>query len=608
MSDYRAMPRLQELPAHRLGGAIAAVHGRPEHSDLATWAALLCANLQEGRVYLDVRDPLAGLEIVCDVPPLEPAPDWLDVVPDGSDASGLKPLVRTADRLWLARYHDFNCRLKRLIDSRRTQPPLRAMDETRLRSDLAVLFPGAADDEANLGQRLAAVALVDLPFGLLTGGPGTGKTTSLTKLLLLWLRQVGDEDLAPIQLLAPTGKAAARLRQSMADAVSQLDPLTAGRPDWTGPLARLAPEADGGLVRTQTIHRALSVRGSRREDQGPFWHDGRNPLQASVVIVDEVSMVDLALMARLVEAVPPQAPLLLVGDTEQLESVEAGFVLPEIAGGREDLPPDRSRRIAERAGTALSTRGNPNVRTGDHVHLTHVHRYASGSRIGVLAQAVNNGDAEAFLRAVRSDDARAQGIRWFVLPDEGRSLPAGSGLREALLGPDGYGGVSALLAGGETPDAARTVSAFDRFRVLCATRKGPDGVERWNERLQDWIVGPGRKSALRAVMVTANDPVSGLCNGDTGLLLADGGVTRFHSGDHLPMPASRLPATEPAWALTIHKSQGSEYDAVAVVLPREGGGRLLKRRLLYTAVTRARRTLFLVATEAALRQSIATTG
>lgn len=588
------------MPGYDLGRLIAAVHGKKGTSDLAQWAALLCVHLQEGRVYLDPESPYAGLDVEkVSMPPLEPAPDWLEVVTAGLPASGAKPVVRDGDSLWLARYYDFDSRLRQLVKERRKHSPF-VRDEAMLRADLAILFPVTADPGENRGQLLAAANLVDLRFGLLTGGPGTGKTTSLTKLLLLWLRQVEQEEMAPVLLLAPTGKAAARLRASMISAVKKIRDLTAGCAEMDRLLGRLNPEGERCVVKTLTLHRALSVRGSRKEGQGPFRHDQSNPLHASMVIVDEVSMVDLALMTRLVDAVPCETPLFFVGDTEQLESVEAGFVLPKISAVRDELSDTRKKLIAERAGLDPVQRGGENLLCADHVHLTYVHRYKEGSLIGVLARAINDGDADRFINTIQSEEAKVQGLVWLKLPDGGRNLPANNVAREALMGIGGYGELADMLKEA-TLDSEKAVQAFDKFRILCAIRKGPDGVERWNQRIQQWLTGDVQGPKPQAVMITTNDPVTGLCNGDTGLLLPMDRGLKFCFGEKQTMPAASLPATEPAWAITIHKSQGSEYDAVAIVLPREGGQRLMKRRLLYTAITRARQNLVLLATEKALR-------
>ncbi len=611
-------PAAPQPMAMGLGNAIARAHGEPDGSALAQWAALLYAHLQAGRVYLDLRQPLAGLEEAGPLPPpLDPAPAWVAVVGPGQAAPGTAPLVRCADRLWLARYHDFDCRLRDLLNARRNRPP-RPMNEVRLRADIARLFPGRPVTEKDRGQMLAAAALVDLHFGLLTGGPGTGKTTSLAKMLLLHLRQAQPDQMAPILLLAPTGKAATRIRQSLSRTSRPEDPSARSAlgdtamdklcqglresPDLLALLDRLDPQSPATLVKTQTIHKALGPRAERRDGQGPFRHDPDHPLRASFVIVDEVSMVDLALMARLVAAVPPEAPLVLVGDAEQLQSVEAGPVLADIARELSAIPADRADLLGARTGCRAVELG-PDLCRMDHVRLSYNHRFHAGTRIGRLAAHVNAGQADECVQLLEHTGSDAA---WIKLPEDGRGLPAGA--KALMIEPAAYGRLHELLQNAELPAPAAAVAAFDQFRVLCAMRKGPDGVDQWNARLQQWVVGPAHAGRPRAVMVAVNDPASGLCNGDTGLVLpaADGSAT-FHSSDgSLTWPAALLPQNEPGWAITIHKSQGSEYDTVAIALPRAGGQPLLTRRLLYTALTRARRRVIILATESALRKAIST--
>ena len=591
---------LPDTAALRLGQLIAQAHGEPETSPLAFWSALLFMHLQEGRVYLTVSSPFAGLEWEGSaLPSLDCQAPWLCRTQDGTPVDGGQPLALCGDRLWLARYYDFDLRLREALDARRRAAP-RTLNEKQAQSDLKALFPDQADTDKVQGQALAAAALVDLNFGLLTGGPGTGKTTSLAKMLLLHLRQQPDpENLKPIHLLAPTGKAAHRLKEGLNNAINapgKLRDLLAGDASWTPLLDVLDPHSDVCLVQTQTLHKALGVRFSRREGQGPFWKDREHPLESSLVIVDEVSMVDLALMTRLVEALSPTTPLLLVGDAEQLESVEAGSVLPEWAGKREPVAPRRRRLIAARSGVRAEHM-DTHVLSADHLHLTYNHRFAQGSIIGQLAAAANGGRADEFLRLIES--ASPAEIQWIQLASGDARLPPAT--REAMLAEETYGPLRRLLNEGTTVDPAKAIEAFDRFRVLCALRKGPDGVEAWNERLQRWMVGETRESRPRAIMVAVNDPASGLCNGDSGLILPSDTGGLFHSSGGVSWPASLLPTHEPGWAITIHKSQGSEYDTVAIVLPRTGGDRLLTRRLLYTALTRARRKIILLATEQALR-------
>ena len=568
---------------------------------LALWAALCYEHLQQGRVAFDHTDPFRGLDCqATTLPPLEPAPAWL-YLDDGQPSPPLThPLVLRADgTCWLARYHDFDRRLRAHIIRRREQP-YRVIDESRLRAILSILFPQAAVDAADCGQQLAAATLVDAPFGLITGGPGTGKTTSLAKLLLCHLLTqpptAPPHTPAPILMLAPTGKAAQRLRTGLRRAVQMLRELLGAHPDLLGALDQLDPDQpETGIVQNCTIHKALAPRRQRRAGEDPFHHTPDHPITASLVIVDEVSMVDLALMTRLVGAVPLDTPLLWVGDAEQLESVEAGTVLSDIASIAHPVGATRQKTVAARTGLQAADWA-AHWPQADHVRLTHNYRFGRDSAIGALARTVQRGDPDAFLSQLQQLAPGAE-IEWIPLPAQGRQIP--SRARDALCA--GYADLQAMIQTSSAPEPEAAVAAFDRFRVLCATRQGVDGVEAWNQRLAYALFGVN--PPVQALLITVNDPLSEWYNGDTGLVLpTTDGPPLFYAGHGRPgWPAALLPAHEAGWAMTIHKSQGSEYDHVAIVLPRRGAAQLLTRRLLYTALTRARHRITIIATPTALR-------
>lgn len=566
-------------------------------ADCAPWAALSYWHLQQGRVQFDPADPFKGLDVTpVSLPPLDPAPAWLQTEDDAP--SFALPLVRRADgHLWLTRYHAFDQQLRAHVTQRRQQP-YQAIDPDRLRCALQQLFPDAPDTAADHGQRLAAAALVDVPFGLLTGGPGTGKTTSLAKLLLahLWSGPpLAGATPPPVLMLAPTGKAAQRLRTGLRRAVARLRTQLSATPDLVSALDRLDPDRpDTCIVKNQTLHKALVPRRQRKVGEGPFRHDTDHPLAASLVIVDEVSMVDLALMTRLIAAIPLNVPLLWVGDAEQLESVEAGTVLSDIVQTRHPADANRQTVVMARSGLPAEAQA-AHWPQADHVRLTHNYRFGHDSVIGALARSVRHDDPDRFLAHVQQAAAQAE-IEWIPLPEQGGQCPARA--YEALCA--GYRDVQQLIQSTPDPDPVAAVAAFDRFRVLCATRHGSDGVVAWNQRLAHGLFG--EKPPVQALLITTNDPSTGWYNGDTGLVLpAADGEALFHAGDGRPgWPATLLPGHEPGWAMTIHKSQGSEYDHVAIVLPRRGAAQLLTRRLLYTALTRARQKITLLATATAL--------
>ena len=359
-------------------------------------------------------------------------------------------------------------------------------------------------------------------------------------------------------LAAPTGKAAARLAQS----------LLRERAALPAALAEAVPQ------QVRTLHRLLGWRGDG------FRHDARRPLACDLLVIDEASMVDLPLMAAALEALPPAARLVLVGDRDQLASVEAGSVLADIC-------------LGAAAGGPLA----PVL-----AELQRSYRYRGDSAIGQLAHAVNAGDAAGVLEVL---DGPAQTVERLVL-EGGEDL--------AVLA-DNVAQAWRPVFAAATPQAA--LDALERSRVLCALRRGPFGVEGLNDAIERALRRSGLLPAAthgshwhgRPVLIQRNDPASRLYNGDTGIVLAgpDGHLQAwFRQPDGTPVgfTPSRLPVHETAYAMTVHKSQGSEFGAVTLVLPPEPGP-LLTRELLYTAVTRARETVCVVGSEAVLRAALA---
>jgi exodeoxyribonuclease V alpha subunit len=427
--------------------------------------------------------------------------------------------------------------------------PLRLLGETRLyldrywREERAV----AADlNELTAGGRLHVIA----------GGPGTGKTTKVARLVVELIENSESRPPTPnpphpplIALAAPTGKAAARLEEVV--------------------------HGEAGLdLRASTLHRLL---GWKPGSHSRFAHDRANRLPHDVVIVDEASMVSLWLMARLVEAVRPDARLIMVGDPGQLTSIEAGVVLADI--------------VAAGHGVEM---------------LEHVHRYGGG--IARLADAVRDGDGDATVAAL---DAAPGEVTWL-------RLDAGEDRAGAVLGVVRE---RAVAAGREMFEAARdgrareALSALGEFRLLCAHRRGSHGVSEWSSRVVAWLSAEladldvdRRDYVGRPLLVTENDYELGLYNGDTGVVVRDGSGRAMASfergGEVLQFSPLQLGAVETVYAMTIHKSQGSQFATVAVLLP-PAGSRLLTRELLYTALTRARRELILVGSEEAVRGAVA---
>jgi exodeoxyribonuclease V alpha subunit len=410
----------------------------------------------------------------------------------------------------------------------------------------------AADvNEMNASGRLQVIA----------GGPGTGKTTRVARIVGELIEQAAACETRPplIALAAPTGKAAARLQEAVHEETARL------------PVGASARELVLGL-RASTLHRLL---GWRPGSHSRFAHDRGNRLPHDVVIVDETSMVSLSLMARLVEAVRPDARLILVGDPGQLASIEAGVVLADIVG--------------------------PGVGEGVVV-LERVHRYGGG--IAAVADAIRRGDGDA---AVAALSAAPDEVTW--LPIDVQETEAGLAVIRDPAVAAGLDVATAASAGA----AREALAALGRFRLLCAHRRGPYGVSDWTSRIQGWLGGEiedieQRDYVGRPLLVTENDYELGLYNGDTGVIVEGVGeraAAAFErGGEVMQFSPLRLGAVETVYAMTIHKSQGSQFDTAAVLLPG-ASSRILTRELLYTAVTRARRGLILVGTEEAVRQAVA---
>ncbi len=353
-----------------------------------------------------------------------------------------------------------------------------------------------------------------------------------------------------------------------------------------------------------TIHRGLGSIGGRATR---FRHDAGNPLLADVVLVDEASMVDLALMARLVDAMPDAARLILLGDQDQLSSVEAGAVLGDICntGRPRSYSSAFAARLSAVVGETVPPGADPPAATGIGdciVQLQHSYRYRAASGLGALARAINAGDTEATAAILGSDD-----------DDVGRIEPADAGELGRELTAAACAGFRAYAQ--EREPAAR-LRAFEQFRVLCAHRRGWRGVETVNLQIEAALARAGLLDvhgtayAGRPVMVTRNDYALKLFNGDVGLLLeepgGDGRTMAFFvapDGAERRLAPARLPPHETVFAMSVHKSQGSEFDEVAVLLP-DAVSPVLTRELLYTAVTRARRRVRIYGTAAVIREAV----
>lgn len=516
-----------------------------------------------------------------------PAPDpWLaelldcPLVRDEASPEGDRraPIVALGTALYLDRLHRDEQRVAAQLTERaaaRTEPSPSSV------AALDALFP--PDPAGPDAQGRAALVALGHRLAVIAGGPGTGKTRTIARLLgAVFEGHTGDRPIE-VALAAPTGKAAARLTEAV-QAEVETSPLSEDTRD------RLE------ALKAVTIHRLLGARPS-----GDWRHDASNPITADVVVVDEVSMVDLPMAARLLDAIRPDARLVLVGDPSQLASVEAGAVLGDIVGTR--------------------GRPTPAALAANVVTLDRVHRFAADSSIAALARAIDDGDADAVVALLSSDGPVPPGdelVRHVDSADRDAVDAVFTHVTEHALRL-----VQFALAG----DAAAALDHMRGLQVLAARRSGPLGVQDWNQRVDQALSRSGLLrggwSAGRPVMVTANDQLNGLFNGDVGVVVATPGPPRSLAGrtagrhdravrtkvafDASPEPRlvdpSRLDRHERLWAMTIHKSQGSEFDHVVVTLPPPPSP-ILTRELLYTAVTRAKRGVTIVATEAAIRAAV----
>ena len=522
--------------------------------------ALAVRSVRSGSVGLDLAalPDLDEVEAAADLSWPDPAA-WTAAI-EGSSLVAAGVLHVEHDLVYLDRYH----RLERQV-----------ADDLRAR---IALGPPAVDDAvlaATLGRvsgaHLSAEQAAAVEHAarhrttVLTGGPGTGKTTTVARLVLALADQfaVAHERRMAVALAAPTGKAATRLQEAVAAELDALGALGDGEHQLA------VPEA-------MTLHRLL---GWRPDNATRFRHGRDNRLKHDLVVVDEASMVDLTMMARLLEAVRPETRLVLVGDPRQLTSVGAGAVLSDLVSG-----------FAGHADSPV-------------VALTENHR--STEQIKELAAALRDDSPDAADRVLAVLRAGTGEVTWIETDDPVTALRAectavALRVREAAVA--------------KGPQAA--LDEIERFRLLCAHREGPYGVRVWNRHVEQWLaaeLGTPLGSAWypgRPLLVTSNDYALDIYNGETGVVVADpaGRPRAWIAGAGAPRPfaPARLDAVETMHAMTIHKSQGSQATRIAVLLPDEGS-RLLTRELFYTAVTRARESVLVVGSEAAVRAAVGTT-
>jgi len=505
---------------------------------------------------------------------------------------GHAPLVLEGGLLYLRRYREYERTLARGLQRIAAQPVPETGIEP-LAPLFATLFPKATHDDRQA--RAAALALRHALL-LVTGGPGTGKTTTTARLLVLLVAQALHAGHAPprIALAAPTGRAAERMAESVRHAVQALVA------DGIGPDLLAALPATG-----TTLHRLLGTI----PDSPRFRHDAGNPLPYDVIVVDEASMIDLPLMAKLVDAVANGTRLVLLGDPDQLPSVEAGDVLAAIlgaAGEGDAIARDDAEALQPLLGQADASadvhgEAGPCFR-GIRVHLQRGWRQSEALQLAPLAAAVREGDADAALSQLR--DGTLSNVHFHEDLIDPLDMH-----RDALL--------AHFRALGHAATPVDALAQSTRLRLLTAVREGPQGARTLNARIERLLAeggGPVRATQGhfhgQLLIVTENSYRHRLFNGDIGVCLRDaaGTLVAWFPGEDPVNPRAfhpaALPAHEPAFAMTVHKAQGSEFDTVWLLLPARGN-RVLSRELVYTGITRARQTLHVAGSDAVIRDALA---
>jgi exodeoxyribonuclease V alpha subunit len=565
-----------------------------ETSDVVLLSHLVLALLdamREGHVCLDLGKVAGGRlwlgtveapseHVAYEFPDQDELQRWLDSLPN---QDSFTPLVRVDNRLYTRRMWGLERALaERLIvfDKEDALSPSRL---EKARASIKCLFPEARTgaDEAIDWQQVACALALTRRFLVLTGGPGTGKTTTVTRMIAA-LAQLGciEPEQGSVALVAPTGKAAQRLKESVLAEKQRLKQ------------AGLVPEEVLASIpeETSTVHRLLG----KLPDRPGFRHGPERPLAARLLVVDEASMMDLPLMTSLFRAIADDARVILIGDPNQLPSVGAGGVLAELVEA-EHRGYSRVSAQAIAAITGFRVPVAEDCTTPWHTALVAGHRFSQGSPLGRLATAVQKGQFERATEVLKQHDDDT--LAWHAEWDEELLL---------TLAEKGWEPLVKATTLDDAFDALRS------FRLLSPLRQGRWGAEALNERIEARLQGPasaGKRKAYkgRPIMVTENHYGLRLFNGDIGVVWQspEKGLHAVFEDDtgYREIPLNRLPRVEPVYAMTIHKTQGSEFDEVLMILP-EDAQRLLARELVFTGLTRAKRRLTLMAEPAVWSRSL----
>ena len=604
MTDSRMVQRARgRLHAFNEAGILAAadihvalrlgVLGGEDDEDVLLAAALAVRAVRSGSVCLDMnrlRDVTVDEESDVDLDAL-PWPELGDVLAalrasplvTGSDRGPLKPLrlidTDEGELLYLDRYFQQERTIRNVLDGRELTAP--DVDVVAVRKVLDTLFvdvggsPTAPPDR----QRIAAALAATRWTAVIAGGPGTGKTHTVARILALFVHQLGPS--VRIGLAAPTGKAAARLQESVTEQSAEL-----GLPDG---------------ITAKTVHRLL---GWQRGSKSRFRHNASNRLPYDVIVVDETSMVSLTMMCRLLEAVRSDTRLILVGDPDQLTSVDAGAVLADLVA--RPIRATTSTDLVDVVTPDLNAQDDPDeaaLSTGEKARLANgVVRLSRGRRFGgaiaELAVAVRDGRSDRVIELLHERHELS-----FHAPDDLDMLRA-----------DIVATASTVTEAAKTGRASDALKGLESHRLLCAHRQGPFGVQLWARRAMEWVgeasgsfLDPTQWYPGQPLLLTANDHEARIYNGDTGVVVDAGGgvlMAAFQRGtEPLLVHPNVLSSVQTVYAMTIHRSQGSQYDTVSVMLPAQASS-LLTRELLYTAITRAREHVRVIGTEESIRAGV----
>jgi exodeoxyribonuclease V alpha subunit len=550
---------------------------------IQAYAWLISKRLEEGHVCIGIREPE---EMRAEIPyPVLPADELADLRHLVGRPGDRKPFIIDGDRLYLQRYHHYESKIverirHKTIRGRSKSAERRALLETQaelirsLQADYSL--EGLTDDERVDWQLAAALNALTDDFSIITGGPGTGKTTTLAKLLRILYACQPD---AQVALAAPTGKAAMRMLESLKRSAANFPEDVRQR------IESLKPS---------TLHRLLGWQKGKVE----FKYNAARPLEFDFVVIDEASMVDIPMFAKLLDACGTRARLILLGDKDQLASVEAGSLLgdlclavdenqlnrfaPESCDWLNRFIPDPSRRI-----TAAHHATTTGPLTGRIVELRLSHRFKAQGEIGRLSRAIITGDTTALATLAGAP----------ATPEVRFDTDCSEKLLEGFIA-----GYAAYI---QEPDPAAALKKLNHLRVLVAVREGPRGLLAVNRRIeqllqQQRLIMTGTDFyEHRPVIVTRNNYELDLFNGDIGITRVENGRARVwfegSDGQMRSVPAASLSHCETVFAMTIHKSQGSEFNHVLVLLPEGTDTPILTRELLYTGVTRAKNSVLLQA-------------